>query len=83
MRIETIGEPVKVRADFSSGEITPLAFKRKGRVFRIEQVNARWVDRALEDVVHYFSVNSGGNTYELSLKSGDMVWRLERIVLDE
>lgn len=83
MRIEAINEPVKVRADFSSGEMTPIAFKRKGKIYRIDKVNARWADRIQEGVIYYFSVDSGSNTYELSLKTGDMVWRLERIVLDD
>jgi hypothetical protein len=83
MRIETIDEPVKVRADFSGGEITPVAFRRKSWVYRIEKVNARWMDRAGEDTVHYFSVDSGGNTYELSLRTRAMTWNLERVVLDD
>lgn len=83
MRIETIDEPVKVRADFSGGEITPVAFRRKSKVYRIEKVNARWMDRAAEDTVHYFSVDSGGNTYELALRTRAMTWNLERVVLDD
>ena len=83
MRIEAINEPIKVRADFATEGITPVAFKRKGKIYRVEKVNTRWFDGAGENPVHYFSVDSGGNTYELSLKTRDMVWRLERIVLDD
>jgi hypothetical protein len=83
MRTETINEPVRVRADFGNGKITPVAFKRKGRVYRVEKVNARWVDTAPESPVYYFSIDSGPNAYELSLSARDMLWRLERVILDD
>jgi hypothetical protein len=83
MRIEVLEEVIKVRADFGSGEITPLAFKRKGRIYRVDKVNTRWADREGQNVIYYFSVDCGGNTYELSLRTQDMVWRLERVVLEE
>ena len=83
MRTEAINEPVKVRADFTGGRITPIAFKRRGEVCRIEKVNARWVDTASESPVYYFSVSSGPNAYELSLSTRDMLWHLERVILDD
>jgi len=83
MRTEVIEEVVKVRADFGSGEMTPVAFKRKGRIYCVDKVNTRWADREGQSVVYYFSVDCGGDTYELSLRTQDMVWRLERVVLEE
>ena len=83
MRTETINEPVRVRADFTGGEITPVAFKRKGRIYRVEKVNARWTDTAPEKPVYYFSIDSGPNAYELSLSTRDMIWRLERVMMEE
>jgi len=83
VRTEPLDEVIKVRADFTGGEITPIAFKRKGRTCRVDKVNTRWADREGQNVIYYFSVDCGGDTYELSLRTQDMVWRLERAVLDE
>jgi len=82
MIVETLDEPIKVRADFSGGVITPLAFKRKGEVFRIRRVNARWTDSEGKFKRHFFSIEARGDTFELHLDSGDMCWRLDRVCLD-
>lgn len=83
MRTEEINESIKVRVDFAGGQITPVAFKRRGKICHIEKINARWVDTAPESPVYYFSVSSGPNAYELSLSTRDMLWHLERVILDD
>ncbi|TET31289.1 MAG: hypothetical protein E3J72_22810 [Planctomycetota bacterium] len=82
MRVETIGETVKVRADFAGGSITPLMFKRGGRTYRIKSINSRWIDRQHRHPIYYFSVEAGGDMYELAFRTGEAIWRLERVVLD-
>ena len=82
MQIEALNETIKVRADFTGGEITPLAFKRSGRTFRVNRVNARWEDREGTFKRYYFSVEAEGNVYELHLDSRDMSWRLDRVVME-
>jgi len=44
MNFVPIGEAVKVRADFTGGQITPLKFKRDGNVHAVKEVCARWQD---------------------------------------
>ncbi len=82
MLVETLNEPVKVRADFNGGIITPLAFKRNGQVLRIHKVNARWEERQGHVKRYFFSVEAQGNVYELHLDSSSMAWRLDRVCLD-
>ncbi|MHC4663060.1 MAG: hypothetical protein ACYS8W_15475 [Planctomycetota bacterium] len=82
MQIEIISEAIKVRADFSGGSITPLMFKRQGRTHRIKNVNSRWIDRQGRHPIHYFSVESEGSMYELSFRTGEALWRVERVVMD-
>jgi hypothetical protein len=81
MTIEEIDESVAVRADFSGGEVNPRAFSRCGRVYRVDRVNARWLDRAGSASRHCFSLQVGDETYFLSLHTADMTWRLESVEL--
>ncbi len=80
MTSEDLDEPVAVRADFIGGRIVPRAFKRGGRSYQVEAVNGHWVDREGDAPRHCFSVQSGSETYFLSLRTADMAWRLERVV---
>ena len=82
MRREELHEPVKVRADFSGGEVTPLAFKHNARAHKVERVNARWTSGPPGARVHSFSVEAGDETYELSLRTQDMMWFLEAVTLE-
>ena len=82
MIVETINEPAKVRADFRGGVITPLAFKRKDRTFRIKRVHARWMDREGRLRQHCFSVETDEGVFELTFNADDMTWRIARVYLD-
>ena len=81
MSREELHEPVKVRADFAGGEATPLAFRHNSRAHKVERVNARWTSGPAGARMHYFSVEAGGATYELSLRTQDMMWFLEAVTL--
>lgn len=83
MKVELIQEPVKVRADFSGGVISPLAFKRNHETYRIERVNCHWRDKQGQEISHYFSVLAAGDVYELRLRLSDMTWWIERVMLDD
>ncbi len=82
MMVEEINEIVRVRADFSAAEVTPRAFKRGGRVFRVTKVNVRWEDRTGEHKRYHFSVEAAGNIFELHLDTRDMMWRLDRVCME-
>ena len=82
MIVEDVKEPVRVRADFSGAGITPRLFERQGRTHRIDEVNGRWVDREGAHPVHRFSVQASGDTYFLTLRTADMTWWLDKVILD-
>lgn len=83
MRSEAIDEAVAVRADFSGGTVTPVAFRRRGREVRIQRVNTRWIDRAGRHPRFYFSVTAeNGDVYQLQLQAGDLLWWLDSVTLE-
>jgi hypothetical protein len=82
MIVENLNESIRVRADFSGGAITPRVFRRGTQVLCITRVNARWEDRPDAFKRYHFSVEAGGNVFELHLDSRDMSWRLDRVCLE-
>ncbi len=83
MRLEQLDEAVKVRADFQGGKAVPLLIKRGSRELRVARVTAHWEDRRGSQKVHYFSVQAdSGDVYELEFQSGDLVWKLNSVMLE-
>ena len=83
MRVERLNEPVKVRADFAGGEVTPLLVRRGVQSVRLLRVNARWTDRRGTDRLHYFACTvPSGDVYELCLNSHELTWRLTSVTLE-
>lgn len=85
IREEGIHEPVgNLIARFDGGRIDPLAFRWRQRDYRVERVNARWVDRSRVPHTHGFTVTiESGDIVELAYQEGNPVWRLERIFLPD
>jgi len=82
MRSEILDEAVTVRADFQ-GVVTPVAFRRRGREHRVVRVNARWIDRVPRHPHFFFSVtDDSGDTYQLQLQGGDLLWWLDAVMLE-
>lgn len=83
MRVERLNEPIRVRADFSGGTVTPLALARGTQSFRVLRVNARWSDRQGKERLHYFACTvPSGDVYELCLNAHDLTWRLTSVMLE-
>ena len=82
MIVEEIDEPIRVRADFAGGAVTPRAFRRGSQVLRVTRINAAWEDRSGTCKRYHFSVEADGHIYELHLDSRDMSWRLDRVCLE-
>ena len=83
MKVERLDEPVRVRAHFAGGLVTPLLFQRGPQTLAVVRVNARWAERRGERQLHYFACTvSSGDVYELCLNSHDLTWRLTSVMLD-
>jgi len=70
-------EPIEVTAHFDpQGTITPLEFTWKGSKLRVESTGRRWTDEA---GLHILVMVAGGRIYELSYRSGEGRWFLQRV----
>ena len=81
MRSELIGEPIQVLAAFQGGQARPLRFRWSGRTYRVEAVNASWLDRHPDGLCLHYSVQVGEETYFVHFDGKETQWWLDRIVL--
>ena len=79
MAYEVIEEPVAVQALFEDGGLKPLAFLWQGRRYPVEQVRFRWQTRDGRATVHFFALVAGGQACELSFRTDDLAWQLEKV----
>jgi hypothetical protein len=78
MNLERLDDPVAVRVDFTGGRATPVLFRRRGHVYRIREVAARWEERRGPARILYFScLDDSGDLYQLRFDGADFLWRLE------
>jgi len=82
MNIEAIDEPIRMLADFSGGHAVPLRFQWSGRTYRIDVVNARWIDRSGDGYRLCYSVQVGAETYFLHFAGGQVQWWLDKVVVE-
>lgn len=82
MKIETIDEPIRVLVDCAGGSMTPLRFRWSGRTYRVEAVNARWVDRSGVGYRLCFSVQCSDETFLLHFDSKEVQWWLDQTGTD-
>lgn len=82
MNIEPINEPIRVLADFSGGQCRPLRFHWGSRDYKIDRVNANWIDRQGASCALHYSVQVGDETYWLHFAAGEVQWRLDKMISD-
>ncbi len=81
--IQEINEPVTVLTRFSGGQLDPLRFKWKNRVFDVDRVTGKWEEHDGQYKLHYFSViTNEEDFYELVYNTRTMGWTLSRTDLD-
>jgi hypothetical protein len=81
--IQEINEPITVLTRFSGGQLDPLRFKWKNRVFDIERITGKWEEHDGQYKLHYFSViTREEDFYELIYNTRTMGWTLSRTDLE-
>ena len=79
MRVEDIGEPIRVLAVCGGGQLEPIRFRWGRRTYRIDAVNGRWTDRSGDGYRLHFSVQAGDDTYFLHFASHEGQWWLDQV----
>jgi len=79
MRNVTIQEPIRVLAAFGGGRVEPLRFKWQHRTYRVDRINAHWLQRDTDSPTWHFSVQVDDQTYYLHLRTHDLQWQLDQL----
>ena len=74
-----IDEKIEVLAKFSQGDLTPLLFRYRDRVYKIESVDLKYDLQNGDIISRTFCVTSSGNSYKLSFHNREMNWYLEEV----
>jgi hypothetical protein len=81
MNIEKIHEPIRVLADCHAGELRPLRFRWSGRNYRIESINARWIDRRPDGYALHYSLQAAGQAWQVHFDSKEMQWWVDETIV--
>jgi hypothetical protein len=71
-----------VLAGFAGGGIEPMRFYWNGRTYKIDRINANWVDRQSDGYRLHYSVQVGEETYYLHLASVEVQWWLDQVAVE-
>jgi len=82
MKIEQIGDPIRMLAEFAGGSAEPKRFGWNGRSYEIDRVNARWLDRQPDGYCLHYTVQVGDETYYLHFSSVEVQWWLDQVAMD-
>lgn len=74
-----IRESIEVSAVFIRGRLKPVSFMWKKRHYKIEEVTGVYKYLVGSSKCYGYTVRCGEELYELSLNTGEMLWRLEKI----
>ena len=74
-----VHEPIEVSAVFVRGRLKPVSFMWNRRHYRIAEVTGAYRYSVGLSACYGYTVRSGAELYEISLNTGEMVWRLERV----
>ncbi len=74
-----VHEPIEVSAVFLRGRLKPVSFMWNRRHYKITEVTGIYKYSVGVSKCYGYTVVSGADVYELSLNTGEMAWRLEKI----
>ncbi len=77
---EFLNETIEVLAWFKRANIYPKEFIWHGKAYEITKITYNWQERRGQELISYFSVNSGPDLYQLSFNNTTYSWKLDKII---
>jgi len=78
--VETeIKEKIRVVSLFENGQIKPILFSWRKRIYKVLRVAFSYSKSIGKDKIFYFSVECGGGMFELSFNQEKFSWEIEKI----
>jgi len=73
-----IGEKIQAVSFFENGQIKPILFKWRNRVYKILQVVFSYSKNIGKEKIFYFSIETENGNFELSFNREKFSWNLEK-----
>jgi hypothetical protein len=77
---ESLNETIDVLAWFKHAKIYPRMFVWHGKSYKIRKITYNWQERCGQEIISYFSVQSGPDLYQISFNNATYSWRINKIV---
>jgi hypothetical protein len=75
-----INEKIQVLAFFKDALIYPRSFTWNNKDYLITKITYNWQERQGQEMIHYFSVSSGIELYQISFNNTTLSWRINKII---
>jgi len=76
---ELLNEKIECLVLFKAAKIQPQMFTWRNRDYEIKTINYNWQERRGQEIVHYFSVSTGSDSYQISFNNTSLRWQVDRI----
>ena len=77
---EELNERIHVLAWFKNGKTLPQIFIWNDKEYKISQITYNWQERRGREVISCFSVDTGGNIYQISFNNITLGWRIDKVI---
>jgi len=72
---ETMGDKIKVLADFENGVIAPRLFRLQNRDYKIKYVSLRYQEKSGTSINHFFAVETeDGGVFKICFNDKSLIW---------
>ncbi len=75
-----LNDKIEVLARFSGARILPQSFFWNNKEYCVKKTNYIWRERQGQEIIIYFSVDTGTNLYQLSFNNTSFSWRLVKLI---
>ena len=75
-----LDEGIEALVLFKRGKVIPRYFIWRDRRYKIKKINYNWQERRGRALIHFFSVDTGANIYQISFNSQAFGWRIDKII---
>ncbi len=76
----SLDEKIDALVWFKNGKIFPRIFTWKQKKYKIKNISYTWQERRGQELITYFSVNTGIDLYQISFNNTIFSWRIDKVI---
>lgn len=76
-----LNQKIEVLAYFKQSKIFPRGFSWKNKYYKVKEITYNWQERQGQEIISYFSVDTGIGLYQISFNNTSFGWRLDKVLI--